>query len=158
MSSSPFNKPLVLTTKATLQQALLIIIPHFLVIIMTLSISHFTVLVRISIILVVHVSLAYFISLHLLKLFNKSIHSIRQDSARNWSILIANSSNQDYKSVTLLNSSFYSELLIILNFYEKSSKLFDSKRYTVVFTPDSLSSDEFRRLRVRLKTDKSLYK
>ena len=155
MSSNPFNKPLVLITKRTTQKLLLIAIPHSLAFVITLTVPYFTLNLRLIILLFIALSFSYFSRLHLFTSLKKSVLSIKQDSAKNWFILNRGSKNNEYKEVVLLPSTFISNILIIQNFSDPSQQGWSKPQYTAIFTPDSISAEEFRRLKVRIKVNKS---
>ncbi|GAA0403449.1 hypothetical protein GCM10009133_10160 [Cocleimonas flava] len=67
-----------------------------------------------------------------------------QDSRNNWFIKNA---LEEEKTVDLQAESFVSNYLLILNFADNKKK-----SYTVIVTPDSVSKDLFRQLRVVLRT------
>lgn len=71
---------------------------------------------------------------------------IFQDSRKNWLIKTLTTDKQE---VQLLSTSFISKLLIIMNVIDT-----EKNKYTILITPDSLSSTEFRRVFVRLKMTK----
>lgn len=68
---------------------------------------------------------------------------IYQDSAKNWFI-----SSHDSKriEVQLLDSSFVSQFLMVINFID-----LNKHEYPILITPDSLPKDDYRLLIVKLK-------
>ena len=143
MSFKPFSSPLALKNKSSLQKKLLVIGPHFVVFLILLGIDVFPLLIKLFLLMLVIFSAHYFSQLHLQKKLSRSVLEIYQDSAKNWFIKTL---NHDYKAVSKLPSSFVSNTLIIINYIDA-----DKNNYTSIFTPDSLSSDDYRRLIVRLK-------
>lgn len=90
----------------------------------------------------------YFVRLHLKRNLNKSICEIRKSINDEWSLVLKNKSEQ---RVSILPSSFSSRFLIILNFQNTDIK---KDSYSAIITPDSISIEEFRRLKVFIKTKK----
>lgn len=143
MSVNPFSKPLMLEIKPSLQKSLLLIIPHILTLLIVISVKPFPVSFRFILATLVLLSTVYFFRLHFFKSLKNSVNSISQDSAKNWLIFIK---DNEQKEVELLGSSFVSNMLIIINYID-----INYNKYNVIIAPDSLSSDEFRRLIVRIK-------
>lgn len=155
-SNSIFSVPLSITLKPTVTLSLLVVIPHmlaFLIVVVLIavptsisSVSSSSLVwvagfVTISCIIV---SLVYFSRLHIWKILDKSIKEIHQDSAKNWSVIVC---DEETKSVQLLTTSFISTFLVVLNFKDLNSRI-----YTAIIVSDSLPGQDFRRLRVRIKT------
>ncbi len=153
MSSSPFNTPFVLNIKPSFQKWLFLIIPHALVGFVILLAPPLDYTEKGVAIALVVASFVYYYRLHIRTDLNKSVKAVRLDSAKNWGVKLQFfKKSQDYTNVILLGSSFYSNFLIILNFSDLSQNSVVKATYSVLITPDSLSKDEFRRLKVRLKT------
>ncbi len=146
MLSNPFNTPLALEIKPSLQKWLIIVIPHLLVLTLVLSLSVFSLSLRFALSFLIIFSSAYYIRLYLQGASKKSVRMIFQDSRKNWLIKTIKT---DKQKVQLLGTSFISKLLIIMNVIDT-----DKNKYTILITPDSLSSTEFRRVFVRLKMTK----
>ena len=138
-----FDKPFVLAINSSLQKNLLIIIPHVLALILVISIPVISMLMTYLLIVLIVNSLAYFSFRYIALSLNQSVVSIAQDSEKNWFLATADNNRVD---VELLDSSFASKLMIILNYMG-----INNKKYTTVIMPDSVSPDEYRRLLVRLK-------
>jgi len=142
--NSPFRVPV----KPSLTIYLLVVLPHLsaisIVVFLVVSTSYrLTPLVLISCFattVFILFSLIYFARLHLLQNLKKSVLEIQQDSAQNWTVVTR---NQELKQVELLNTSFISTLIVVLNF-----KGLKREVYTTVFAADSLPDQDFRRLRV----------
>lgn len=152
MSSSPFSIPFAINIKASLQKCLLIVIPHLVIGAIVLMAPPLNLYIKGTAILLVLLSFVYYFRLHIKADLKQSVSAIRQDSAENWGLQLHSSENQDYISVALLASSFASNVLIILNFSDTSKGSLAKGAYRVLITPDSVSEDEYRRLKVRLKT------
>ena len=143
MSSNPFNNAIAVKIVPSLQKWLLVLVPHLWVMGLVLWVDVFTLMMRLIILGLVLLSGVYYGRLHLRQGLKKSVLMIQQDSAKNWQITIK---GDEQKSVTLLPSSFISQALMVLNY-----RGLDNKSYPVLITPDSVSNNDFRRLRVRLK-------
>lgn len=143
MSLNPFNAPLALTIKPSLQKWLLIIVPHFIAFVIVLTFSVFTFTLKAGLTFLILFSFVYYFRLHLQQSLKKSVYLIHQDSAKNWFVI---TKDTERKEVTLSGSSFVSKLLIIINYND-----INNNQYGVIVTPDSLSIDDFRQLIVRIK-------
>ena len=157
MSSNPFSTPFALAIKPSFQKWLFLIAPHLIILILILFASSLSWYLKGSGIILVVFSFVYYYRLYIKANLHRSVISIRQDSAKNWGILLqlsAVSGSKEYINVSLMPASFYSNFLIILIFSDLSQRSMVKARYSVFITPDSVSEDEFRRLKVRLKTIK----
>lgn len=149
MASNRFNKAFTINIKASLEKYLLIIIPHLLVAIVLMiffDVKEQNLIYLIIILLCISISLLYFSRLHILFQSEKSIYEIHKNTSGHWKLKLKNGLTKD---VTILTSSFVSNLLILIIFKDQSSK-----DYTALVTPDSVSTNEFRRLKVHLKTNR----
>ena len=143
MSVNPFCNNLSLTIEPTFQKKLLIVFPHVcavLLIILASSIPKYLSVILCSLIVV---SCIYYYQNYILRTFKRSVYGISQDSAKNWTI---DTRDNRTISVSLLESSFISNLLIVLNYMDKNNN-----NYTVIITPDSLPVSDFRHLIVRIR-------
>ena len=143
MTKNVFTSPLVLIPKVTMQSWMLILIPHFLILLFVIITPVELYIVKVLLSLVIILSLYYFLRLYIFKNLDKSIESFSKDSMGNW--YIQDVRNQQHP-VQLLPSSFVSKFLIILNYAG-----IDKNKFSVLITRDSLEDDEFRRLKIRLK-------
>ncbi len=123
----------------------MIVMVHILVLIiillMTDSISVFSILL---LIIVLSSSCLYYYQWHVMHCLDKSILELKINALGDWSVLIY---SDKWIKVDLLCHSFVSPYLIILNFSSV-----DSNGYIVLITKNMFHKDEFRHLRVRLKT------
>ena len=88
----------------------------------------------------------YYQSYFTLKLQN-SVISIKQDSVKNWFIVLYGSeNNEDPKGVHLLPSSFICNVFMVLNFQDNSGS-----KYSTIIISDSISSRDFKYLYKKLK-------
>lgn len=71
---------------------------------------------------------------------------MHKDSNDSWSLTLR---ENEKVNVSISATSFSSNLLIILNFKDEFEK-----QYTSLITPDSVTHDEFRKLKVYIKTKK----
>lgn len=143
MPKNQYNTPFTLTVKSSLQKKLLILLPHLtsmVIILFTLAVPIYWIIVLFILILI---STIYYSRLHINLNLKRSVLKVSQDSAKNW--IISGQSDSPIP-VTLLNSSYASKLLIINNYID-----YNKNKYSVVFTPDSLSIREFRHLLVLSK-------
>ncbi|MCF6188926.1 MAG: hypothetical protein L3J51_00440 [Cocleimonas sp.] len=147
MSLNPFNAPLFIEIKPTFQKALLIFTPHLLALALIISMDVFSVAIKVLLFLLILISMNYYFQLHIVQKSKKSITSLQQDSKKNWFITTYDK-NHDLvsKAVILSASSFINKHLIVLNYRD-----INESYYSVFITPDSLSTNEFRYLQVRLK-------
>lgn len=149
MSSNQFKQVFTINIKSSLSKQLLIWFPH--VVVSFLLIIFFdleglnTLYLFISLICIV-VSLIYFTRLHLTLNSKKSIYDLHKNSSDNWSLT---TKIKEKINVSIINTSFSSNILIIMNFEDGSGK-----HFTALITTDSVSASEFRRLKVYVKTRK----
>lgn len=147
MSLNPFNTPLALKISPSRQKAILILTPHCFALILAISLDTFhtaaSIGINIALIFLISLSARYYINLHYRQSLKKSITMIYQDSAKNWFI-----SSHDSKriEVQLLDSSFVSQFLMVINFID-----LNKHEYPILITPDSLPKDDYRLLIVKLK-------
>jgi len=135
--------------KASLSKQLLIVLPHVIVtaiLFIFLDFKGLTKIYYLMSLICISISLIYFVRLYLTFSAKKSIYTVNKDSNNNWSLTTRNS---EKTNVSILATSFSSNLLIIFNFQDESEK-----QYTALITPDSLTQDEFRKLKVYIKTRK----
>jgi len=151
MSFNPYDAPLSLNVKPSLQKWLIIFIPHVFVILLIFSFKEFNPILKVVLVVGVIVSLSYYYRLHLSQFSIKSVTQVQHTLVKTW--LVSTTKNRDLIKFELLPSSFVSNYLIILNFNVNNTAGFIPS-HTVLFTKDSLSKDEFRILKVRLKTAK----
>ncbi len=143
------NRMISLIIKPSFQKRLIVFLPHLLASLIVLYVVDLSLFTLFILVLGIAVSLVYYSKLHIFQSLKKSVLSIKQDSAKNWFISTKNGYHEE--AVNLLGSSFVSNRFIILNYaHNNSVNLFP--KYSVLITKDSLSTDEFRRLRVHLKT------
>jgi hypothetical protein len=144
MPDNNFTKALTLNIRNSAQKWMIVIIPHFMSLLLLSMMNSLPILLRISLSALVLISFYYYLRLYTFKSSKKSVLSIQQDSSNNW--VIVTTGDQQH-SVKLMPSSFFSNILIVLNYMD-----INKKHYSVIITQDSLSKDEFRQLKVRLKT------
>jgi hypothetical protein len=144
MINKTSNGNISLPVHASLQKWLLIILPHLIAIIVVISIVKVSLLLSFFLFLAIIFSCLYFLRLHIWLKSKYSVLMMYQDSRNNWFIKNA---LEEEKTVDLQAESFVSNYLLILNFADNKKK-----SYTVIVTPDSVSKDLFRQLRVVLRT------
>jgi hypothetical protein len=143
MPKNQYNTPFTLIVKSSLQKKLLIALPHLAaitIVLLALSIPFYLI---IGLLVLLTYSAIYNFRLHIGRSLKKSVIKISQDSAKNWVIF---NQNDAPIPVTLLNSTFAGKYLIINNYID-----INKNKYSAVFTPDSLSVDDFRHLLVLSK-------
>ncbi len=158
-----FKSPKTFLIKTSLQKVLLIAIPHLVAFLMMFfAYKNMPIGLALLVFLLIIVSMSYYFELHLLRTRKRSVVEIRQDSVNNWFILCNSygNSQNDYVSANLLGTSFVSQYLIVINFVAQPNESHqkNKQQYTVLVTPDSLTKDEFRQLKVRLKLMKTWQK
>ena len=147
MSLNPLKVPLLIEIKPTLQKVLLIFTPHFLALILVASLDVFSLAVKGILLIFILISTGYYFQLFVMQKSKKSVLSIQQDSANNWFITTHDKDHEAApKSVILLASSFVNKYLILMNYRD-----INKSYYSAIITPDSISSNDFRRLQVRLR-------
>ena len=147
MLFNPLNAPFYQVIESSLQKALLILFPHLATLALVLGVSVFPLAIKLLLVIVITLSTLYYSRLHLLQTLKKSVKTIQYDSANNWFVKTYDENHESsLKSVVLLPSSFISKALIVLNYRDNTGS-----NYSALITADSISSNEFRRLRVRLK-------
>lgn len=138
-----------LRIKSSLGKTLLIVLPHSAVFVLLLFLAfkneRFDNYLLLIFLLIIS-SLVYFYRLHLSRTLSKSIFEISMDSKNCWRILLSDAVKKD---VVVSGSSFDSNFLIILNFEDM-----EEKYYVALITADSVTNEEFRKLKVFLKTQK----
>ena len=147
MFSNQFNQSITINVKSSLIKQLLIWFPHAIsttILILFLKLQHLNITYFLLLIICIVISLVYFIRLHLLFSANKSIHTIQKSTNDIWKVTFKNGVE---KNVSLMNTSFVSSLFIILNFNDSTSK-----QYSALISSDSVNHDEFRRLKVFIKS------
>jgi len=147
MPVNPIISPLKLAIKPSMQKWLILVIPHFMGILLLLSVASFPLWLKAILIIFIILSFIYYLRLHLTQSAKNAVLSIQQDSAKNWFITLNSKSGEtEPKSVELLPSSFISKALIVLNYRDDQRS-----NYGVLLTPDSNSINEFRHLTIRIK-------
>lgn len=146
---SPFSSPLRLTVVATKTTALLITLPLLFIALAVGLFTHWHWVYSILTAALLCLAAFYYLKLHYWQQRTKSVTEFNQDAEGQWSILCPNLTRQKSQSewvlAELLGNSFASTWLVVLNFKG------EGKHFTVILPADSLDSDTFRRLRVRLR-------
>ena len=137
---------MVVATKTTVQ---LIVLPLLFIALSVGFFSQWHWMFSITIAVVLSLAAFYYLKLHAWQHLAKSVTEFNQDSEGQWSLLCPNlyreKSQSEWVLAELLGNSFVSSWLVVLNFKG------EGKRFTVILPADSLDSDTFRRLRVRLR-------
>lgn len=143
LSKNNFTKPLNLSLEFSNSIRWGITALHLLVasVIMIASNSF---VVTVLLLLIALSSYFYYYQWHVTQSLVKSIVKIKLSSTGEWSLI--NSQNKLIK-VALQPTSFLSKYLLILNFYSLRNK-----KYTVLISKGRVNPNDFRRLKVRLKT------
>ena len=146
---SQFSRPLRLNVVATKKTALLVILPLLFIGISVGFFSQWHWLFSILVAAFLAMTAFYYLKFHYWQQCKKSVAEFNQDEEGQWSLLCPNLPRRDSQSewvlAELVGSSFSSTWLVVLNFKG------EGKHFTVILPADSLDSDTFRRLRVRLK-------
>jgi len=131
----------------------LIILPHFfsLILLFLAIYQEFLNIVFLSVVFLILSSLIYFYRLHLTRTLSQSVQSIHKDSKGIWWVVLYDGNEK--RQVSISGESFESNILIILNLECLLGKIF-----TVLITPDSVTTEEFRVLKVMLKIQKIVLK
>jgi hypothetical protein len=151
VSSNKFTQAVTILIKPSRIKQGLIVIPHLLVIMLLslfLSLNVNSMIYFLIPLIIIALSFVYFVKLYLTLSLSKSVSMIHKTIGGSWSL----SFKEDIKNDFLISeTSFSSNIFLILNFYDKSNNT-----YTVLITPDSVDKDQFRRLKVLLKTRKKV--
>ena len=149
LPSNRLNQAFTIKMKSSLNKKVLIILPHAsaaVILFIFLGFKDVNLIYFILSLLCIGISLVYFVRLHLTYCSNKSIYKIHIHTNDNWSVTF----RDDVKdNISISASSFTSNILIILIFKDSSENF-----YTALITPDSVNKDEFRKLKVLIKTQK----
>ena len=135
--------------KPSLVKLVFVVFPHLVaafILLIFMDKAGLTALFLLLSIVIVISSLIYFVRLHLTFDSNKSIISLQKDLKNNWTIKYKNGVKA---SVSILPSSFVSEILIIMNVVDKSKQ-----QFSVLITLDSIDKDQYRKLKVFMNTHK----
>lgn len=146
---SPFSSPLRLTVLATKTTVLLIVLPLLFIAVSVGLFSQWYWFFSLVVAALLSLAAFYYLKLHFWQHLAKSVTEFNQDSEGQWSLLCPNllrqKSQSEWVLAELLGNSFASSWLVVLNFKG------EGKRFTVILPADSLDSDTFRHLRVRLR-------
>ena len=134
MFSNQFNQSITINVKSSLIKQLLIWFPHAIsttILILFLKLQLLNITYFLLLIICIVISLVYFIRLHLLFSANKSIQNIQKSTNDIWKVTFKNGVEEN---VSLMNTSFVSNLFIILNFNDSTSK-----QYSALISSDSVT-------------------
>jgi len=140
------NQPLAIEISSSLQKQLLVYLPHAISVIIFVWLSRSTSIPLIVIALMMvgaGLSVYYFHRLHISNTLQRSVKLISKDASSNWQIVL---SNNNTERVSLDNTCYRSNFLIILNFNDVAKN-----NYTALITPDSVTTEEYRKLMVLLR-------
>jgi len=141
IAHSPFTSPLRFSVKATVQTALWVLLPSVFVALTVLVFTPWPWYELCGVILLIVSVAMYVLQLHYWQSKASSVLALNQDDQQQWALQTA----QGWQLAELLPSSFVSSWLMVLNFQGEQGRL------TVILPADSLDSDSFRRLRVRIR-------
>ncbi|HFC91830.1 MAG TPA: hypothetical protein ENJ51_03370 [Leucothrix mucor] len=145
MPSNAFSTPLKLRFKSSKIMITMIATVHLIVaLILVFMAQSLPIIALLYLLVIIASSTYYFYRWHISRTLNKSILELHINSSGDWSLLTF---TKKYNNVTPLDSSFSSQYLVIINF-----SMTTIGQYTLLITNDMISKNEFRRLRVRLKT------
>ena len=147
--SNRLNQAFIIKLKSSLSKKVLIILPHAsatVILFIFLGFKDINLVYFLLSLSCIAISLVYFVRLHLTYSSNKSIYKIHIHTNDNWSVTFR---DDEKDNISISASSFTSNMLIVLNFKDSSENY-----YTALITPDSVNKDEFRKLKVLIKTQK----
>lgn len=147
MNSGIKNQLINITIKSSLLKQCLIFIPHLFVSILLIVLClyyHLSILFLVLSQLLILFLLFHYNKLYLTLKNKNSIISLEKNISHDWKIDL----NDKQIRARLLNSSFVSNWLIILNFKNDETKQY----YSCLILSDSIETDTFRRLKIYLKT------
>ena len=151
VSISSFNQPFSIELKPSRAKLSLIVLIHLaigIVLLVAMTLSNFNGFIFAVSLFCIVISCVYSICLHIKLNLKKSILAINDDLNKDWKITLK---DNHFKNVTLSPASFISNYIILLNFRD----ILEKSDYTSVITPYCVSKDDFRRLKVLVKTNKS---
>jgi len=150
LSLNQFNQALKINIEPSLHKRLLIILSHLFISIVLVCI---TILSKLNILYLfvslscIFISFFYFVRLHINKSLKSSVLKVEKRANDYWMLTIKD--EIQVKAVTT-GANFISNHLILLNFKDQNKN-----SYIVFITPDSVSKESFRKLKVMIKTNKS---
>jgi uncharacterized membrane protein YgcG len=145
MLTTAFNKPLTLQITPSRTISIIIATVHLLVAIIIFFLANtLPMATHFLLIIIIVSSYLHTYRWHVAQTLKRSILEVTLNSSGDFSIITYLAKP---KKVILLASSFSSQYLIILNFCSS-----DSRKYTVLLTNGMITEDDFRHLKVHLKT------
>ena len=149
MSLNHFNQTLSINVRSSLAKKILIFFPHIIIcflLFIFLEMKGTSFIYFLLSVACIFLSVFYFVRLHLTQNIEKSVRLISYCAQGGFDIILKNDVRVKVK---ILSASFSSNFLIILNFENDLDK-----QYTALITPDSVSKEEFRKLKVLLKVNR----
>ena len=143
LSKNNFTKPLNISLEFSNSIRWGIAILHLLITSVIMLVSN-SLIVTILLLLIVLSSYLYYYQWHVAQSLVKSIVRVKLSAAGEW--LLLNSKNKLIKA-TLQPTSFLGKYLLILNCHS-----LERKKYTVLIPKGRIHSNDFRQLKVRLRT------
>ena len=147
MSTNKFTQPFTFEIKLSKNKQSLIVLPHVFIALLLCMLFQFeyihisnTILAMVAVL----ASLVYFVRLELTQSSSKSVYAFHRKANESWSLVLKNETKHNF---FISDSSFASNYLIILNFIDKSKN-----NYSVLITLDSVGQENYRRLKVLIKT------
>ena len=139
-----FSQALDISFKPNNKIAIALALLHLFVAIIFITATQLPLYILFITILSLFISYLYYYLWHVSYSLSKSIIQLKMNTSGEWTLV--NSKNKTIK-VTLQPSSFVSQYLLLLNFNSPNNK-----QYTVLIEKSMVSRDEYRYLKVRLKT------
>lgn len=139
-----FTKPLSLSLKSSASLAFIITVLHLLVASIILMSNSLPLSILLFLIILIFASYFYYYQRYVSLSLKKSIIKIQINADGDWSLV--NSKNKIIKA-TIHPSSFTSSYLLILIFHS-----IEINKHTVLITKSMINNNDFRWLKVRLRT------
>ncbi len=153
MQDSSFEKPLVIHPANSFSLKLMVIFSHLLALLFVITLLDVFWIIKLAIAAMILLSSIYYYRWHVNKSLNQSVLSVvhlfhphrqlSQSMKKSWSISLL---KQKDLAVDLLPSSFVNVWWIVLNFKDQNNR-----RYTLILPYDSITLEQHRQLRVRLR-------
>ena len=143
-----FKRPLDIHLKPSMDVAIALATMHLSVAVAIFFLSSRKINTALFLLILISIALSYlyYYRWHVVRTLEKSVREIHISARDDW--FLVNSSGQKI-AATVLQNSFISNTFLVLNFRSAHDD-----KYTVLLTKNMIDCDRFRRLKVRLKTQK----
>ena len=142
------NRTIKIEVKQSLYKHIFVVLPHLIVtviLLIALAKQDLSKVYYLLVLIFILLSITYYVRRYLSLSSKSGIHSVFKNSDDSWKITLK---DDEVLNVSLLSASFVSNILIILNFKDSLG----NKHYSTLFCIDSVSPNEFRKLKVFIRT------